>query len=175
MAKPVYGQIKAGKSAIIGNAGEYFVVGELLRRDLVAALAPRNAAHFDVIATQGTKAVGVRVKTKTAAAKIWRWNIKKDGSIFGDIRENDATVLVDLNDGDSPVDYFVVPTSKLDAKLKADFKRYVDLPGPTGRKHNPDGKIRAIGDQPGHLEWLEPYRGDWSLILGALDAARATD
>jgi len=36
------GDIKEGKGTIIGNAGEYLVVGELLRRGIVAAPAPRS-------------------------------------------------------------------------------------------------------------------------------------
>ncbi len=168
MTKILRGQIKAGKSAIIGNAGEYFVVGELLRRGLIAALAPRNAPDFDVVATEGTRALGVRVKTKTAAAKFWRWNVKKDGSIFGEIRGDDVTILVDLNDGDSPVDYFVLPTSTLDGKLRELFERWVRQPGRTGQPHDPTNKIRGIGDNPGDMEWLQGYRARWSIVLGYL-------
>jgi len=169
-SKGLYSQIKAGKGALIGNAGEYFVVGELLRRGVVAALAPRNAPDFDVIATSGSGAINIRVKTKTAAGAFWRWNVKKDGSIFSNIRESDVTVLVELNDGESPVDYFIVPTSLLDDRLKANFDGWVLLPGRAGRPHNPENTIRGVGSDPGDDEWLEPYRGNWSLILSALEA-----
>lgn len=170
VAKTLRGQIKAGKSAIIGNAGEYFVVGEMLRRGLVAALAPRNAPNFDVIVTEGTRAVGLRVKTKTAAAKFWRWNVKKDGSIFGDIREDDVTVLVDLNDGDSAVDYFIVPTRLLNEKLHTLFDSWVQQPGKNGQPHSPANKIRGIGDNPGDMKWLEQFGHKWSNISGILKA-----
>jgi len=45
------GRIKEGKGTLIGNAGEYLVVGELLKRDIIAAPAPRNNPGFDVLAT----------------------------------------------------------------------------------------------------------------------------
>jgi hypothetical protein len=37
------GKIKAGEGTLIGNAGEYYVVAELLKRSVIAALALRNA------------------------------------------------------------------------------------------------------------------------------------
>jgi hypothetical protein len=48
------GRIKAGEGVLIGNAGEYYVVAELLKRGIIAALAPRNAPSFDILATKGT-------------------------------------------------------------------------------------------------------------------------
>ncbi len=48
------GRIKAGLGTLIGNAGEFYVMAELLKRGVVAALAPRNAPGFDVLATKGS-------------------------------------------------------------------------------------------------------------------------
>jgi hypothetical protein len=42
------GKIKSGEGTLISNAGEYYVVAELLRRGIIASLAPRNAPAFDV-------------------------------------------------------------------------------------------------------------------------------
>jgi hypothetical protein len=42
------------KESLIGNAGEYYVVAELLKRGVIAALAPRNAPAFDILATRET-------------------------------------------------------------------------------------------------------------------------
>src|SRR4051812_1558600 len=73
------GDIKAGKGALIGGAGEYLVVGELLKRGWLAALTPRGMKHFDVFATKGDKTIYLRVKTKSADADIFRWNRRKGG------------------------------------------------------------------------------------------------
>jgi len=43
----VTGPIKTGRGPLIGDAGEHFVVAELLRRGWLAALAPRNSTAFD--------------------------------------------------------------------------------------------------------------------------------
>ncbi len=48
------GRIKAGEGTLIGNAGEYYVVAELLKRGVLAALAPRNAPAFDILAVKGS-------------------------------------------------------------------------------------------------------------------------
>jgi hypothetical protein len=71
------GKIKVGEGTLIGNAGEYYVVAELLRRGIIAALAPRNAPAFDVLATKGKITVRIRVKTTG-----WHYVTKKNGSIF---------------------------------------------------------------------------------------------
>ena len=60
------GRIKSGEGTLIGNAGEYYVVAELLKRGVIAALAPRNDPAFDIIATKGSRTVRIRVKTKSA-------------------------------------------------------------------------------------------------------------
>lgn len=73
------GKIKAGLGALIGNAGEYYVMAELLKRDIIAALAPRNAPGFDILATKGVKTVRIRVKTKSENYDIWQYSAKKDG------------------------------------------------------------------------------------------------
>ena len=76
------GKIKEGKGTLIGNAGEYLVVGELLKRGVIAAPAPRNNPGFDVLATNGINSLNIRVKTKTEASGSWVWICKKDGTIF---------------------------------------------------------------------------------------------
>ena len=44
------GRIKAGEGSLIGNAGEFYVVAELLKRGVIAALVPRNTPAVDVLA-----------------------------------------------------------------------------------------------------------------------------
>ena len=65
------GRIKAGEGSLIGNAGEYYVVAELLKRSVVAALAPRNTPSFDILAIKGNRSARIRVKTKSAEYSVW--------------------------------------------------------------------------------------------------------
>ena len=63
------GRIKAGEGALIGNAGEYYVMAELLKRGIIAALVPRNAPSFDILATSNNRNIKIRVKTKSQESK----------------------------------------------------------------------------------------------------------
>lgn len=92
------GRIKSGEGTLIGNAGEFYVAAELLKRGgVIAELAPRNAPAFDILATKGKRTVRVRVKTKSAEYTDWQWMVKKDGQIFRDLgSKEDFTVLVNL-------------------------------------------------------------------------------
>lgn len=101
------GRIKSGEGTLIGNAGEFYVAAELLKRGVVAALAPRNAPGFDILAAKGKKTIRVRVKTKSSEYTDWQWVVKKDGSIFrGLSRKNDFTVLVNLTLETKDLEFF---------------------------------------------------------------------
>ncbi|MCH8034189.1 MAG: 50S ribosomal protein L27 [Bacteroidetes bacterium] len=160
-----YGQIKAGKGPMIGNAGEYFVVAELLRRGIVAALAPRNNPGFDVIATNGARAACIRVKTKTSAADSWVWNVKKDGSIFTDKSDNDFVAMVDLGRPGALVRFHLARTQDVEAALERDFENWVTTPGRGGRARNPDNPQRRLGDWGEYPALLEASRDNWDVII----------
>ena len=153
MVDPIYGQVKAGKSALIGNAGEYFVLAELLRRGIVAALAPRNMADYDILAVDDTRSVKIRVKTKTAAADSFVWNAKADGeTIFRGTGGNDISILVDLDTPDSRPLYYGLRTSDLDMELKKGYNEWLAAPGRGGGKR---GETRVRRLFPSWKGWSE--------------------
>lgn len=158
------GRIKSGQGTLIGNAGEYYVVGELLKRGVIAALAPRNAPAFDILAMKENKTVQIRVKTKTEAYDIWQWSVKKDGTIFRELADlNDFTVLVNLTDDHHLMEYFIVPTGLLDSWLNQDFQNWLIMPGKMGQAHNPTNPKRNLSYQE-YREQLESYRNHWELL-----------
>lgn len=167
------GKIKEGKGSIIGNAGEYLVVGELLKRGIIAAPAPRNNPGFDVLATNGTNSLNIRVKTKTIAAKSWVWNCNKrdpDKTIFKNICGRlDFSVLVDLKGEDASPEYYVIPTIELDKELKTIYQRWLDSPPKRKKPHNPDNPMRRIGGTEYQEKWLSRWKNEWSLILRELE------
>lgn len=168
------GKIKEGKGTTIGNAGEYLVVGELLKRGVIAAPAPRNNPGFDVLATSGTRSLNIRVKTKTEAAKSWVWICKKDpqGTIFKNLSDKlDFTVLVDLKDAEASPEYYIIPTLELDSELKNIFKRWLESPPKRKKPHNPKNPMRRIGDSEYQRNWLAKCKGAWSLILSELEVS----
>ena len=65
-------QRKKRKSGIpTGNAGEYFVMGELLRRGFDAQLADRNTKDYDVLVGLPTDKVLKKVQVKTVRSAPW--------------------------------------------------------------------------------------------------------
>jgi hypothetical protein len=158
------GRIKSGQGMLIGNAGEHYVVAELLKRGIIAALAPRNAPAFDILALHETKTAQIRVKTKTEEYDIWQWSVKKDGTIFrGLTNSNDFTILVNLTDDHHQMDYFIVPTYLLDSWLDQDFQTWLRTPGKLGQPHNPTNPKRNLSYQD-YQEQLEPYRNNWPIL-----------
>lgn len=156
------GRIKSGEGTLIGNAGEFYVAAELLKQGVIAAMAPRNAPAFDIIATKGNKTVRVRVKTKSAEYTDWQWMVKKDGKIFRDLSEsNDFTVLVNLTKETKDLTFFIVPTSVINNWLVDDFNEWVITPGKNGRPHDKTNKKRNLRESPSRLT---PYLYNWEIM-----------
>ncbi len=158
------GRIKAGEGALIGNAGEYYVVAELLKRGIIAALAPRNAPSFDILATRDNRTVKIKVKTKSQEYPIWQYSVKKNGSIFRDLSDDgDFNILVDLAMETINLKFYVVPTCRIDVWLKKDFKEWVRTPGKNNRPHDPTNKKRNLSQEK-HARELSKYLNQWEKL-----------
>ena len=158
------GRIKAGEGALIGNAGEYYVMAELLKRGIIAALAPRNAPSFDILATRGNRTVRIRVKTKSQEYPIWQYSVKKDGSIFRDLSEDeDFTFLVDLAMETKDLKFYIVPTCRINVLLKKDFEEWVNTPGKNNQLHNPENKKRNLSQEK-YAQELSKYLNQWEKL-----------
>ena len=156
-----------------GHAGELFVAAELMRRGWTVALTARNSRAFDLLASRGDKFANIRVKTKTSASLVFRWNAKPTGDIFLDLNQrNDFCVLVDIpqNEETSPI-YYVVPTPFVDKWLRDDFEAWVSTPGAKGQQRATDNKVRLfyVDEQigktgRGYVQKLAPFKGAWRLL-----------
>jgi len=154
---------KAGLASIVGSAGEYLVMGELLRRGVLAGLAPRNAPGFDVLASDGHRAVHLRVKTKLSGGD-WQWNAqsgKWNAPVFRRRARNDYSVLVDLKHREV-VSFFIVKTDKLEKWLQHSHRKWLHKRGTQGQKHAPDNKKRILHESSPHLKEL--WRNDWGVL-----------
>jgi len=141
--------VKSGRGTLLGNAGEYFVIAELLRRDIIAGLLPRNAPGMDILATTGKRSFKIRVKTKSDEADSWVWMAKGEGAaepIFIGLQNDDRddlTALVAVPD-DGPPTVHIVRTNGLDALLKKRHREWLARPGKRGQAHNPSKMRRLI-------------------------------
>lgn len=155
------GRVKAGEGTLVGNAGEFYVVAELLKRGVIAALAPRNSPSFDILATKGDKTVRIRVKTKSEQYDDWQWMAKKDGSLFRSLSDQaDFTVLVNLTRETKDLQFFIVSTTTLNTWLTDDFKKWVETPGKNNRPHDPTNKKRCMG----YSKNKDKLSSDWDVI-----------
>lgn len=142
------GRVKLGRGTLLGNAGEHFVIAELLRRDVVAGLTPRNTPGIDILATVGGRSLSIRVKTKSSEADSWVWMAKgeeADATIFPVLQSddpNDLVALVDIPDDGAPAIYLIA-TNALDALLKERHRQWLAQPGKRGQAHKPS-KMRRL-------------------------------
>jgi len=158
------GKVKAGLGTLIGNAGEYYVVAELLKRNVIASLAPRNAPSFDVLATRGERTVRIRVKTKSEENPGWHFVAKRDGSIFKDLNnKNDFIVLVNLTRRTSDLAFYILPTVLVDRWLKEGFEQWLKTPGKKGQPHNPENRVRKL-DLVKYEAELAVFRDNWDIL-----------
>lgn len=170
-------------SIIVGNAGEYFVLAELSRRGWTAAPTPRNSRAFDILATKNGRQLALRVKTKTSAATGFRWNAKKDGTVFAELSEaSDFLVLVDMGCVDDPPRYWIVPTHFIYRCLVEDFQEWVSTPGFKGRQRAKDNKVRFMhlpeqNGRPkhGYERRLSSYFNNWALLETSRPAGSLED
>ncbi len=75
------------KSTILGAAGEHFVMSQLLRRGLIAALAPAGVPNADIVVTDdiGSRLCAVQVKTRNDKGSDGGWHMRaKHERIAGD-------------------------------------------------------------------------------------------
>ncbi len=103
---------KKRKSGIpTGNAGEYFVMGELLRRGYDAQLADRNTAEYDVLAGPQSAKDLQKVQVKTVRSAPWYVR----AADFQGERAQRITVFVLLGSekADKPVRFFIARNADL--------------------------------------------------------------
>ncbi len=181
--------VRKVSSDFVGQAGEYFVLGELSRQGWTAALPARNNRAYDIIAKRGEDHAAIRVKTKSPLSDAFQWQAKKKtGNIFLELsKHNDFCVLVDIPEQSSggPT-YYIVPTQVIECWLRTDFDKYIATPGINGphaatnqrRIIHLDGCAEKIGC--GYREKLAAYKGAWHLLearknghgMGTIETAR---
>ena len=88
-----------------GNAGEYFVMGELLRRGFDAQLADRNTQGYDVLVGRASDPTLLKVQIKTARSQ--RWYVRLASFEGSSLAMFTIYVLLGTQATTRPVRYFV--------------------------------------------------------------------
>lgn len=125
-----------------GNAGEYFVAGELERRGFTVAVPMSNVRDFDILAINRNTYQQYAIQVKTTSYKRKKWTLsKKNESLVGD---NIVYFFVALNDLEAP-EFHIVPSKMVSEIVKRDYQEWLNTPGKNGQQHN-DTSIRNFTD-----------------------------
>lgn len=88
-----------------GNAGEYFVMGELLKRGYDAQLADRNTKGYDVLVGRESDKELRKVQIKTV--RVQPWFVRSADFTIDAIVQTTIYVLLGATDSKKPVRYFI--------------------------------------------------------------------
>lgn len=137
-----------------GNAGEYFVAGELERHGFTVAVPMSNVKDFDILAINRKTFEQYAIQVKTTGYKKKKWTLtKKNEKLEGD---NIIYFFVSLNQLDQP-EYHIVPSKAVAEYVRKSHQEWLDTPGKHGQPHN-DNDLRGFVDEDDH------YLNQWKYL-----------
>jgi hypothetical protein len=160
-----------GNSTLLGAAAEHYVMCQLLRREMIAALAPVGVPNADIIVCdiKGTKLAAIQVKARREIGSDGGWHMKAkhegitEGRLF--------YCLVDFGKGlEDPTRCWIVPSKIIARVLTETHEAWFKTPGRDGVPHQKTDMRRLLPDftrrgVPSYgPDWLKPYKDTWSLI-----------
>ena len=155
---------KSDKSAR-GNASQFFVAGELCRRELVALVTIGNTPNTDILCSNkaGTKFVHIQVKTFVPGNRTVSVGLKAEKN-YGN---NFIWVLggIPHANQDRPFEYYIIPSPVFAKHVSEDAARWLSEAGKNGHVRK-NSSVRAIYLPPyKQYDWsIEKYRDRWDII-----------
>jgi hypothetical protein len=163
------------EKALIGPAGEHYVLYRLYCEGMLASLAPPRTPTIDILVLDPNETVIATLQVKTTTVGVahgWPMNVKHETFV----RPRCFYAFVDLKP-ETPVVY-IVPSKVVAEVVRQSHKAWLTAPGRRGQPHK-DNPVRRLGsgyaDLPGYEEgWLEAYRERWDLLRDQAQAELAT-
>ena len=137
-----------------GNAGEFFVAGELARRGFTVALPTAKVENIDLLAMQSGSFRQISIQVKTAAASKSVWPLSKKHETL--IAENFFYVFVSLN-GLEPPNFHVVPSNEVAVFITENNRRWLSHPKRNGEPRK-ESTLRHFSDDS------NSYLNRWDLL-----------
>ena len=159
-------------STILGAAGEHFVMSQLLRRNMIAALAPTGVPNADIVVTDklGDRLCAVQVKVRRDIGSDGGWHM---GQKHEDLTSpNLFYCFVDFGKSlaDQPKTW-VVPSGIVAKSLQEIHQDWLRTPGKKGQQRNDSTFRRFMPDyepMPQYkMGWLQPYFENWASLEAA--------
>ena len=170
------------QSAIIGNAGEHLAISYLLRKNLIAGLAPQNTEDFDVVVMSRTGQTLFPVQVKASTKKNWMLSNKHERPIKSLIY-----IFIRFSKDLMNSEMYILDSEKVAQVTKTSHAIWLKLPSSNGAPHKSTKIRNLIIDHsaltrkitspekyltPHELhfikthsaDWLEPYRDNWNLF-----------
>ena len=149
-----------------GNASQFFVAGELCRRDPVALVTIGNTPNTDILCSnkEGTKFVHIQVKTFVPGNRACSVGLKSQKD-YGD---NFIWVLAGIPHAtqNKPFEYYVIPSPVVSDNVSRAHKMWFSSKGKNGRVRK-DSSVRIIHLPPikSYSDWsIDKYRDRWDII-----------
>ena len=148
-----------------GNAGQFFVAGELCRRGLVAVVTLGNTPNTDILCSnpEGTKFVHIQVKTFVPGNRTVPVG-KKAENKYGD---NFFWVLagIPLPDSGKEFEYYIIPSAEVAKNVKKQFSQWQQGVRPDGKERRSELRTICLPEYVKDGNWsIEPYKNRWDLI-----------
>jgi hypothetical protein len=159
-------------STILGAAGEHFVMCQLLRRNMIAALAPTGVPNTDIVVTDnlGDRLCAIQVKVRRELGSDGGWHMGEKHETL--VSPNLFYCFV--NFGSSLVDQpktWVIPSEIVAQSIRYMYGHWLATPGKNDRPHR-DGNFRRFLPEYKPLSdykmgWLNPYFENWRSLEAA--------
>lgn len=144
-----------------GIAGEYFVAGELSRRGYIATLTLRNTTGVDIIASNGSRAINIQVKTRTEE-KAKDWDLGSRPLKIEKEWDNTFYIFVRIyaKSDRREVEYYVIPKNQLNRAVERSFRSFL---GRANTKQTIEKGRRRFRLRE-HPQFKE-YKDKWDLLF----------
>jgi hypothetical protein len=164
---------EAGPNAtILGAAGEHFVMCQLLRRNMIAALAPTGVPNADIVVTDklGDRLCAVQVKVRRDIGSDGGWHMKKKHEELTSANLFYCFVDFGKSLADQPKTW-VVPSQVVAQAVGDVYRDWLKTPGAKGQQRKESDFRRFLPDyrplaayQDG---WLKLYLENWDGLEAA--------
>lgn len=159
-------------TSLLGAAGEHFVMCQLLRHGLIAALAPAGVPNADIVVTDdiGDRLCAIQVKTRTEKGSDGGWHMGRKHELIQS--ERLFYVFLDFGvDRTSQPSSFIIPSSVVAQVIKTSHQAWLAAPGKKGQQRKDTDFRRLLPDYDrmslmiGYgAGWMEQYRENWGSL-----------
>jgi len=158
-------------STILGAAGEHYVMCQLLRHGLIAALAPTGVPNADIVVTDtiGERMCAIQVKARRDIGSDGGWHMKAKHETLRSPTLFYAFVDFGQSLTAAP-QCWIVPSAVVADVIAKSYSRWLETPGARGQQHQETNLRRFLPDYTaiGYPEnWLNPYLEAWDSLRTA--------